>query len=481
MKSYVYKYVPGAFEIYGTMADLWRSPESVKIAGGTYDAGKTFSLCAYMDYLAMAFPGSRMTFVHRSLNRVYRNIIPTYEKYLGYKPPPRDENPHDKFVTRFGGERPEFFEYANGTRIYMNGLDKPQNLLSDFFDAGFVNQAELLPFSAWDELTARVSERAGTMEIATLVGDCNPNVSQHWIRAQAKEGKLAYFKMSFIDNPEIVNQGSPRVSEFKQAFENAPDPKLIDKYLEIFTTSGLRRVEKLRNLEGLRFKRGFLGNWGSAEGLVFDEFFPETHIIDNFTISPRWVRYMSVDWGYRNPASVIWWARSPDDRLYAYKEIYKTKLTKPELIQLIQKESDATDNIRHVAVDSADQDGVEQLRRAGFRVNEPKKDRVAQLDGVKERLKVDKTGEPSLYFLRDRLVHRVDEDLKDAYRSTEVTDEFTSLEYTEKLRGTRKDDEETVGDNHGVDGTSYLVQSLKRGRGIGSGRVESIHGSVRMR
>ena len=279
--------------------------------------------------------------------------------------------------------------------------------------------------------------------------------------------------------PEIVNQGSPRVSEFKQAFENEPDPKWIDRYIEIFTESGLRRVEKLRNLEGLRFKRGFLGNWGSAEGLVFDDFFPETHIIDNFTISSRWLRYMSVDWGFRNPASVIWWARSPDDRLYAYKEIYKPKLTKPELIALIQKYCDPTDKIRHVAVDSADQDGVRQLQNAGFRVNEPKKDRVAQIDSVKERLKVDANGEPGIYFLRDRLVHAPDADLQDAYRSTEVTDEFASLEYAEKLRGTRKDDEETVGDNHGVDGTSYLVQSLLRGRGIGSGNV--IHGSVQMR
>ena len=47
--------------------------------------------------------------MHRSLNRVYRNIIPTYEKYLGYKPPSRDDNPEGRDVTRFGGERPEFF------------------------------------------------------------------------------------------------------------------------------------------------------------------------------------------------------------------------------------------------------------------------------------------------------------------------------------------------------------------------------------
>ena len=473
----VNRFGPGKFRVYGSMYDLWASHGSVKIAGGTYDAGKTYSLCAYVDALAKRYPGSRMTFVHRSLNRVYRNILPTFYKFLGYTPTSRDHaNP--TFVTRYGGEKPEFLEYDTGTRIYMNGLDKPQNLLSDFFDAGFVNQVELLPFDSWDELTARVSERAGTMPIATLIGDCNPNVPHHWIRQQAKDGKLEYFKMSFLDNPEIIDQHAEELPAFKIAFMNDPDPKRLDAIMHLFSDSGLRRVEKLKNLEGLRFKRGFLGEWSSGEGLVFTKFDPEMHIVDR-TVSPNWHRYMSVDWGYRNPSSVIWWARSPDDRLYAYKEIYKTQLTKPDLIRLIQENMEPHDRIRHVAVDSADQDGVEQLRRAGFRVNEPKKDKVAQIDAVKERLKVDATGEPGIFFLRDRLVHTPDEEMKDDYRPVEVTDEFLSLTYDEKRKGTNKDDEAVVGDNHGVDGTSYLLMSLKRSRGIGSGRV--IQGSVTMR
>ena len=469
----------GGFRVYGGMWDLWASHASVKVAGGTYDAGKTYSLCAYMDALAKKYPGARMTFVHRSLNRVHRNIIPTYEKYLGYKPTSRDAT-HPTYVTRYGGEKPEFFEYPNGTRIYVNGLDQPNNLLSDFFDAGFVNQCELLPFEAWDELTARVSERAGVMPIAMLVGDCNPNAPHHWIRQQTKDDKLKYFRMSFLDNPEIIAQGSERLQAFKIAFENDPDPKLLDKVMDLFSESGLRRVEKLKNLDGLRFKRGFLGMWASGEGLVFEDFEPETHIIDTTTaIMPNWKRYLSVDWGYRNPASVIWWAEDLDNRLYAYKEIYQTQLTKPDLIRLIKDNCDPYDKIRYAAVDSEDQDGVAQLQQAGFRVKEPKKDRVAQIDGVKERLKKDKTGQPAIFFLRDRLVHPPDEDLKDDYRPVEVTDEFLSLSYAEKLKGTRRDDEDTVGDNHGVDGTSYLIQSLKGRRGIGSGRV--IHGSVKMR
>ena len=455
----------------------------VRIADGTYDAGKTFGILAYMHMLAIKYPGSRMTFVHRSLNRVYRNIIPTYEKFLGYKPPSRDDlNPKNREVTRFGGEKPEFFEYDNGTRIYMNGLDKPQNLLSDFFDAGFVNQVELLPFDAWDELTARVSERAGIMPIAFLLGDCNPSVSYHWIRQQAKEKKLELFKMSFLDNPEIIDQRSEveKLAQFKREFANNPDKSLLKKIEHLFTDSGRRRVERLKNLEGLRFKRGFLGLWGSADDLVFENFYPEIHIVDT-TIMPNWPRYLSVDWGYRDAASVIWWAHAPDDRLYAYKEIYQTGLIKPDLIPLIQENCDRYDRIRYAAVDSADQDGIEQLRRAGFRVNEPKKDKVAQIQAVQKRLKVDETGQPAIFFLRDRLVHAPDEDLKEKYLPVEVTDEFLSLSYSEKRTGNaQKDDAETDGEKHGIDGTSYLVRSLEKGSGgIGSGRV--VHGSVTMR
>ena len=477
---YAYKFTPGEFSVYGRMHDLWVDPASVKIAGGTYDAGKTFSLCAYMDALAMEFPGARMTFVHRSLSRVYRNILPTYYKYLGYTPTSRDA-PNPTFVTRFGGEKPEFFEYRNGTRIYVNGVDKPQNLLSDFFDAAFVNQCELLPFDAWDELTGRVTERAGVMPIAQLVGDCNPSIPNHWIRQQAKEKKLAYFSLSFLDNPEIIDQTDPKLAEFKRGFENNPDPKLLKKIEHLFTDSGFRRVEKLKNLEGLRFKRGFLGVWGSGEDLVFEGFNPEIHIVDT-TIMPNWPRYLSVDWGYRDAASVIWWAHAPDDRLYAYKEIYKTGVIKPDLIELIKDNCDKNyDRIRYAAVDSADQDGVAQLKLAGFRVNEPPKDRVAQIQAVQKRLKVDETGQPGIFFLRDRLVHPPDEALKEKYLPVEVTDEFLGLSYSEKRTGNpQKDDAETDGEKHGIDGTSYLVRTLEKGpRGIGSGRV--IHGSVKMR
>ena len=152
-----------------------------------------------------------------------------------------------------GGEQPIFFEYWNGSRIYMNGLDNPNNLLSDFFDAAFVNQAELIPFDKWLEVTARVSERAGTMPIAFLVADCNPSSPDHWIRHQTKNGKVEYFELSFKDNPEIYNQET-------------------GERTEIGERTSLQTKQILKDCD---FKRGYEGKWESAEGLVFDTFSPE--------------------------------------------------------------------------------------------------------------------------------------------------------------------------------------------------------------
>ncbi len=269
----IIKYNNDGFRPYAKMSDMFKSQAPLKIAGGTYDAGKTYSCVAYIDMLARKYPGARLTFVHRALNRIYRNIIPTYEKYLGFRPTSLiDKNPTP--IVKYGGQQPIYFEYWNGSKIYMNGLDNPNNLLSDFFDAAFVNQAELLTYDRWSEVTARVSERAGTMPIAFLVADCNPSNPNHWIRHQTKSGKIEYFELSFKDNPEIYNQETGELTEI-----------------------GARRISRLQNLEGLRYKRGYEGKWESAEGLVFDTFSPDIHIIDSIELEENWNRYLSIDWG----------------------------------------------------------------------------------------------------------------------------------------------------------------------------------------
>ena len=74
-----------------------------------------------------------------------------------------------------------------------------------------------------------------------------------------------------------------------------------------------------------------LGEWDAFEGQVFIEWKDDpkhykdrvwTHVIEPFEIPSHWPRYMSFDHGFSRPFSVGWWAVSPDNVAYRYKEWY---------------------------------------------------------------------------------------------------------------------------------------------------------------
>ena len=73
------------------------------------------------------------------------------------------------------------------------------------------------------------------------------------------------------------------------------------------------------------------GLWTAFEGQAFMEFTDDsahykdglfTHVIAPFDIPKEWPKYRSFDFGYSKPFAVQWWAVSPDDTLYMYREWY---------------------------------------------------------------------------------------------------------------------------------------------------------------
>src|SRR5260370_30833152 len=93
-------------------------------------------------------------------------------------------------VRKFGGEKAEWFDYPNGARVWIGGMDNPAKVLSSERDIIYVNQAEELSLGEWETLTTRVTGRAANMPYAQIIGDCNPGSFNHWIKACAGEGKL---------------------------------------------------------------------------------------------------------------------------------------------------------------------------------------------------------------------------------------------------------------------------------------------------
>ncbi|MGN0784170.1 MAG: hypothetical protein ACI4MR_00740, partial [Candidatus Aphodomorpha sp.] len=58
---------------------------------------------------------------------------------------------------------------------------------------------------------------------------------------------------------------------------------------------------------------------------------------------PQWKRFRAMDWGYNDPCCVLWFAVSPDRRIYIYREIYQSQTLAADMAKLIKQENGLDD------------------------------------------------------------------------------------------------------------------------------------------
>lgn len=80
--------------------------------------------------------------------------------------------------------------------------------------------------------------------------------------------------------------------------------------------------------------RYLYGDWDSLEGGYFeDDYNPAVHIIQPFKIPRDWPKFRSMDWGFKAPGTVGWFAMDPDENLYLFYE-FNFRLMRDEEVAL---------------------------------------------------------------------------------------------------------------------------------------------------
>jgi len=64
------------------------------------------------------------------------------------------------------------------------------------------------------------------------------------------------------------------------------------------------------------------GRFLHLSGLVYKEFTPESHLVDDFVIPELWTRYMAIDPHERTPTAVMWVAVDPKGNKWVYDELW---------------------------------------------------------------------------------------------------------------------------------------------------------------
>lgn len=251
------------YSLYGGNREAFYCRDSEVILAGPADTGKTMALLTKLHLLAYKYPNAAIVILRKQLTDVYSSVLQTYLKKILEKGTP---------VKAYGGEKPQWFDYPSGSRIWVAGLDKPGKVLSAEFDLVYVNQAEELSLFDWETLTTRTTGRAGHMPYSQTIGDCNPAHPTHWIRTRAADGKLRFFESVHRDNPEIYD---PETGEL--------------------TEGGKKRLAALDNLTGSRYMRLRKGLWAVPEGAIYDIFDEERHKVAAFPIPALWPRVVGID------------------------------------------------------------------------------------------------------------------------------------------------------------------------------------------
>ena len=415
----------GGFAPRGAVRELWRYKGPEVIIAGPAETGKTWGALNKLDALMWKYPGAQAAIVRKTYQSLHGTVLQTYRRILGRSTP----------VVTYGGERPQWYDYPNGSRVFVGGMDNPQKVLSSERDIIYINQAEELDLDDYETLTTRATGRGAVMPYTQIMGDCNPGPPGHWIKQREAAGTLRVLNSRHEDNPTLYDE----------------DGQL--------TEQGVRTMAVLDALTGVRYKRLRLGLWVGAEGMVYEGYDPGVHLINRRDIPADWPRYRVIDFGFTNPFVCQWWARDPDGRLYRYREIYRTQRLVEDHARDIRRLSEGETYAANIADHDAEDRAT--LRNHGVPTIAANKDVSPGLQAVAARLKIAGDGKPRIFLMRDSLVER-DPALVDAKLPTCTEEEFEGYIWQKVQDGAVIKEVPVKQNDHGMDAMRYMVYHLDR-------------------
>lgn len=321
------------------------------IADGAIRSGKTISMSlAYVTWAMESFDKQNFGMCGKTIGSFRRNVLFWLKLMLksrGYKV--KDHRADNLIEISRKGKTNYFY-------IFGGKDERSQDLIQGITLAGcFFDEVVLMPESFVNQATGRCS-----VEGSKWWFNCNPDGPHHWFKVnwidKALDKNLLYLHFTMDDNLSLSEM-------------------IKQRYKAMYT--------------GVFYKRYIQGLWSVAEGIIYDMFNDEKHVINNIKdITFTTEKYISIDYGTQNATVFILWEKSVDGIWYATKEYYysgrdkakqKTDSEYADDLEnfIIHTDKDGKSiklNITSVIVDPSAASFIAELRKRGFRIKKAKND-----------------------------------------------------------------------------------------------------------
>lgn len=316
-----WEFTTTARKTYKAIREDW--PVVVNTGGAR--SGKTYGTMQNLVYYALEYPGQRISCVSRSLPHVKKGVFRDFQTLLKQGLYAIGEMRWTDFT----------FHFHNGSYIEFFGLEDPDKAHGPGRDILFINEANFVPKSVFDQLAMRTTGK--------IILDLNPSEFNSWVYDVADDPKNINIHSTYLDN--IANLSPNQIATI-ESYKNLPDQFLWQVY-------GL----------GLR---------GASEEIIYRGW----QLVDEV---PQGDVFYGLDFGYTAPSAMVKVTKH-DGSLYVEQILYRPGLTMNDLTVKLKElvPIGAT-----IYCDTAEPKSIEELYRNGFNVHPSDKDVWAGIIKVK--------------------------------------------------------------------------------------------------
>jgi phage terminase large subunit len=301
-----------------------RSTKQVVVNQGGTSSGKTYSLLQVLACKAAEQPNQVITIVGQDIPNLKAGAIRDFESILN--------NDFFRSMIKSINITNREYRFHNGSIMEFKSFDNEQDAKSGKRDYLFMNEANGIPYSIYDQLQIRTTKQ--------VFIDYNPTFA-FWV----------HDKLIGTENVELL------ISNYTH------NPFLKDSIKE--------KIEQLKDIDPNKWRVYGLGMTGQVEGAVF----PAVNWIPKLPTDNIKKSCYGMDFGYTNDPTTLVRCVLSQGQLYGELLLYKTGLTNQDIAKEFERlgVKKGLRNGALVMADSAEPKSIKELRNLNYRVKGCKK------------------------------------------------------------------------------------------------------------